>query len=375
MFIEVVRRGSVRRSPAAFTCTAALLALTSGCGTGAPNVGQSRAGIVYGGDDRKEVSDVEDAAVRTAVTASVAALIPRNLVVARGDQLVVSAPPYGMVANLCEGEPFADEPAAALCSAVLIAPDLVVTAGHCVHAIPLDGLVVVFGYYYAPGGALALDAQDAIEPAHVVVEALDPLGATPRLDFAVIRLSRPAPLARAPAAMSRAVLLDGDPLTFAGTGGGVPLKVDEGATVQDARASSSDFFLADTDTSGGASGGAAFDSALALAGVLARGGRDLQATSLGCLTTVYEEPEKAEEQFTYASGVLDALCADPEGKASSLCRSDCGNPCRALPVPVSAEGGNCTLARSGPDNVYTLAWRGLLIVVVALRRATRRFRC
>jgi hypothetical protein len=165
-------------------------------------------------------------------------------------------------------------------------------------------------------------------------------------------------------------------LTSAGAGGGVPLKVDSGGAVQDPRERLLDFFVADTDTSRGSSGGGAFDDELALAGVMSRGDADLERTSDGCMVTVHQpDPAGAHEEFTYASHVIEGLCA--RSQASSLCREDCGDPCVALPpIPPPPAAGNCSIG--APRNASALfltllAGTALLRRRAAIARGARSF--
>ncbi|HET6147920.1 MAG TPA: hypothetical protein VFH68_10345 [Polyangia bacterium] len=126
-----------------------------------------------------------------------------------------------------------------------------------------------------------------------------------------------------------------------------------------------DYFIADTDTSHGSSGAPALDvHDLAVTGVFVRGGLDAVASDAGCLRAVREpDGHTAVEQFTHIQRAVERLCAaDPT--ASSLCRSDCGDPCAALPPPRPDAGCAVAGPASGPlDGVVPLllllaAWLG-----------------
>jgi hypothetical protein len=281
-----------------------------------------------------------------------AALVPNGALAPSGDGLSPDDATLGQAAGLCPGERFADQPAAAFCSAVLVDWDLVLTAGHCVRVLGLDGFAVVFGYAYAAPGALSLaGAPDVRRPVEIVSEALDPAGASPRLDYAWLRLDRPVAFPRhpAPVHVRPPALAAGDPILFIGSDSGVPMKVDDGGEVRDPRATASDYFVADTDTSGGASGGGAFDDGLALTGILARGGPDYVTTAAGCQATVQApDGSSANEQLTYAHRAVEGLCRDrPE--ASSLCRADCSDTCAALPRAADdGAAAGCAIAPRSP---------------------------
>jgi hypothetical protein len=306
------------------------LALTGGCSGGAETSGASTERIVYGDDDRQEVFQVE-ADLQARATASVVALIPRGAIDASPAGLR-AAPSFQESAGVCPGERFAAQPAAASCTGVLVDWDLVLTAAHCVRAVPLDELAVVFDYHYANEGVLATDGFDFTLPVDVVVSELDGPGSTTRLDYAWLRLAEPARPPHAPTPVYRVAspLAAGDPLFSISTGGGLPLKVDDGGQVRDAREGTDDCFLADTDTLHGSSGGGAFDAELALVGVMVRGADDFILSPDGCYTSLSQsDVAKALEQYTHAHRAVQGLCAaDP---SSSLCRAECEEPCQALP--------------------------------------------
>jgi MYXO-CTERM domain-containing protein len=325
---------------------------------------------VHGADDRREYFEAP-AGARERLEQSAVALMPKSSL--RGHELAPDVLSWADKDGLCTNERFAQEPAAAFCSGVLVDWDLVLTAGHCVRALSLRDLAIVFGYYYSGQSELTLGPGDVFDAVEIVAEALDPAGVEPRHDYAWLRLSRPVSPPRQPAPLAlHAPLEVGVPLLALSTPGGVPFKADSGGHVSDARAPLLDFFTADTDTSHGSSGGGAFDEQLSLVGVLARGGEDFVQTDQGCLTS-FSLPDSApsEEQYSYTTGALQALCAkDPH---RSLCRADCGDPCEALPRQqnsASARALSCSL--SPPGNPSPSSW--LFLAVLATGQALRRRR-
>ena len=325
------------------------------------------AALIYGNDDRVEYFEVSDTEQQARMAGAMVALVPKTFIGGMGSSISLSAAPtWGAVEGLCPGTRFADQPAAALCTGVLVDQDMVLTADHCVRVLPLTDLSVVFGYYYRDAGTLVVD--DTVDIASIVTEELDSGGTTPRLDYAWLRLRKPAPASHLPAPIyTKDAPFDvGSPIISIGAGGGIPLKLDSGGRIRDARPDVGDYFIADTDTFGGGSGGGAFDAQMNLLGILARGGTDFVATSAGC-NAVVQQPDgsTADEQFTYASRAVEGLCAkDPT--ASSLCRADCGSPCAATPAPAS--DGGCSLAGPiGTDRVWP--WPLLPILLFAARRS------
>jgi hypothetical protein len=289
----------------------------------------------------------------------VVALLPRRaLRGGEGGGVALEAPSLGESQGLCAGERFAEQPAAAFCSGVLVDWDLILTAGHCVRVLPLDEIAVAFDYYYASPGVLALDS-DTRRVVNIVAEALDDERWEPRLDYAWLKLDRPVlPPRRRPAPLrtGQEPLRAGDALTFIGSVGGTPVKVALAADVRDARAATTDYFVADTDTSHGSSGGAAFDRDLRLAGILARGNEDFERSAAGCAVTERGEVAEAGEEFTYVHSAVDGLCLQGP---HSMCD---------LPSMPPAAGGCSMVSRSelgAPNHVLVLA---VMAALAALRR-------
>jgi hypothetical protein len=286
-------------------------------------------------------------------------------------------PTWGKLNRLCEGEPFGDQPTAAFCSGVLVDYDLVLTSGHCVNVIATELLRVGFNYFYRDAGDIALTKDDIYEVERVVLAQRDEAflnDAAERLDYAWLQLKdrarpphRPAPIyARSSGAFPNERVIS------IGAGGGVPIKWDGGGHVQRIRADYDDYFVADTDTSQGSSGGGIFDASLALLGNLARGAPDFEFTVNDCYVTRTEsDPSAAQEQFTYAHRAVEALCAT--GSDSVLCDPTCAEPCDAGALdPGDLDAGasdvGCAMGRPGAPHTarplelliaFALAARGL----------------
>lgn len=298
---------------------------------------------------------------------------------------VGALPTWGELNGLCEGEPFGEQPAAAFCSGVLLDWNLVLTSGHCVNALPLDNLRVVFNYYYRADGELALGADDVYAARRVVASRRDdpPPGEDgERLDFAWVELDRPVSPPHRPAAayVRGRGANESDRVISIGAGGGVPIKWDEGGRVRYTRSNFDDYLIADTDTSQGSSGGGLFDEDLVVLGSLARGAPDFSRSEAGCYVTSREsDPSAAREQFTYVHRAVEALCQ--AGSLSALCAPSCPEPCDAgamgplLPEPRSGGGASCTLSGAPgthPPGRWGLGPAGLLALALgALRRRHR----
>jgi len=332
----------------ALWCTAWALAL-SGCSSG-PSEDGARASlaepIIFGNDDRTEVFALTPGSLAAQVAESSVALIDATALDTTDPANVrLNAPSLQARFNVCSDERFATQVSAADCSGTLIAPDLVITAGHCVDASSCAGSVrVVSGYRMRSATELAPISVDQIHAcAEVVAREF-----TSQIDYAVIRLDRPVSGAILPKLKVGSVpLAQGQHLVVAGYPSGVPEKVAGGATVVDPRASTNDFFLSDLDSFPGDSGGGVFvEETGELAGVLVRG------PSPGYVITAGQtcaRPERAPNgtgtliESTYLHHAMDALCAvapDPQlcacgngtcepnlGETTATCAKDCGSRC------------------------------------------------
>jgi hypothetical protein len=310
---------------AAFGCTVEVDALPSA----------SRSPLVYGRDDRLDYYALPDHALRERMARSTLAFVDRERVTVSADGAVeLAAAPYDELYRLCPGARFEQQPSAAQCSGVLIAPDLVLTAAHCVRRVACSDWRLVFGYYYdAPDQLHPLHADDVFACAEVASEDYSRAGSATETDYAIVVLDRPVDDAREPAVphLADEPMHVGEPLTVIGHGAGLPAKADSGGRVADARADALDHFLATTDTFDGSSGSGVYDAEGVLRGVLSRGGDDYETGALGnCrrLRQLSDELPRAEEKVTYIARALDGLCESPFRDAA-LCGGSAAPGCSA----------------------------------------------
>jgi hypothetical protein len=288
-------------------------------------VGQTRAAIVYGNDDRLEVYEHPDSALRERVRESVVALIaPRLLHRPPSGAISVATRTLEETYFLCAGERFGDQPAAADCSGTLIDDDLVLTAGHCFEDDDdCASFAYVFDYFYRAEGELEpLSSNDVYACRDIVVRQVSAGSAAQQIDFAIVQLDRPVGAPRVPVRIRQSIAELGEPVSALGFTSGVPAKIDTGGKVIDTRTATGDYFLLDSDTFSGSSGSGLFDRDGALLGLLVRGGEDyFEDLDRGCFVT-RTVPAGADgtpwEQATYAHRALQALC-DKRWPSPALC--------------------------------------------------------
>lgn len=307
----------------------ALLLAIEACAGEEPALAGTRASIIYDEDDRAEPADSDALAARLARENAVA-LIPRLYLADMPDGTYeVRAPAYGETESLCMGERFIDQPAAASCSGVLVAEDIVATAAHCL-GVGRDGTPDCSQHHYVFGYEATADATPIVLQArdvHTCREVLARLSAEPgascRVDLALVRLDRHAERAIEPPSLRDTPLYAGERLIVIGFPGGLPVKVDRGARVMDARSAHGDYFTLDSDTFEHSSGSAVFDMNGRLAGLFVRGRRDYIADG-GCIVAnrVTASTTDGFEEATYAGAVAAALRAAAPGNdvGSHACR-------------------------------------------------------
>ncbi len=299
----------------------ACLLLLSGCSArGGEDSGVVRQPVVYGTDDRQQYYQVAAPELRDLIDRSSVALVPRGAVSIADNQVVLQGPNWQAEAQLCADVPFGADPVVADCSGILVAPDLVLTAGHCLDATDCASMAVVRGFRRASPDAIAPIAVEDLAFC-VSVVSWDPGEEDPndRVDFAWIQLDHPLPVdagAVAPVFMPRGGITSGQPIVSFGYGGGGPVKADTGV-VSDARAGHDDFFLTNLDAFDGMSGAPIFDAQENLLGIDDRGAPDfVWDTAEACFRPSVLDDGAGAEAATYAIRALDRLCdVDPQRAA------------------------------------------------------------
>jgi V8-like Glu-specific endopeptidase len=246
--------------------------------------------VIYGNDDRLELYQVPDAKFKKLVSSTVALMKSDNLIDQQNGEFKIEGRNFGDSYHLCSSEPFGEQDTAAFCSGFLVAPDTVVTAGHCISDDrDCRDVRFVFGYALQSPGALPTSTKEnnIYLCSSVIHSEVNMQGA----DFAVVKLDR-AVQGYQPLQLRRSGAINPDTsVVVAGYPVGLPLKIAGGAKVRSN--SNPGFFVANLDTYGGNSGSAVFNAAtFEVEGVLVRGEEDFEyngtcassnrCTDIGC---------------------------------------------------------------------------------------------
>jgi hypothetical protein len=235
--------------------------------------------VIYGVDNRIDVYQENDSLWRELARSTVALMEDGSLKQTATGYSIVGTQ-YGASQLLCKSEPFYDQNTAAFCSGSLIAPDIIMTAGHCVRSqSSCDGIKFVFDFAYRTQGvAPSSVGQDDVYSCKELIHS--ELNNSTMSDYSLVRLDRPVVGRKPLTVRTKGKVTVGDPLTVIGHPSGLPTKIADGANVRDA--SSGPFFVANLDTYGGNSGSAVFNSDTGVVeGILVRGATDFVYKQLG----------------------------------------------------------------------------------------------
>lgn len=229
--------------------------------------------VIYGDDDRLDVYAATNQ-LHLDLALSTAAMIPNSSVRVDGDMATISGSTLEE-RGICASERFSDQITAANCSGFLVAPNLLVTAGHCIRSMmDCSSSKWVFDFNIGEADAdrksIEVPASSVYSCAQIVQQSLDRSTSD---DFALIRLDR-AVTDRAPLAVrTEGKVETGTELVVIGHPSGLPTKIADGAWVRNN--TNPVYFASNLDTYGGNSGSAVFDTYTGVVeGILVRGEND-----------------------------------------------------------------------------------------------------
>lgn len=227
---------------------------------------------IYGEDNR--VNIFESPTQWQEIASSVAVMFPNEYIdtSAELDFYPIATRTHMQENDVCIDERFAKEPAVAYCSGFLVAPDLLVTAAHCMGSSDLKKNRWVFGwgYFDSLNEKLNKTEPDNVYRAVEIVERkIDSSGA----DYLLVRLDREVKDRKPLTYRKEGKISKGTPLAVIGAPSGLPLKFADGAVVH--KTVGNIYALTDLDTYSGNSGSPVFNAkTYEIEGILVRGADD-----------------------------------------------------------------------------------------------------
>ena len=238
--------------------------------------------VIYGEDNRVETVESNSAFFKRLAASTAVQISQRYIQATSGkvqfeDQTLNDFIVMKYGPQLCDGERFKEQVAVGNCSGFLVAPDILVTAGHCYTTNECDTFDWVFNYKTARAGdkTVTVNENDVYNCKEVIAQE------TFGKDFAVIRLDR-AVKGVTPLKVAKKTPGVGTTLVLIGHPSGLPTKIADGATVQKVIPTG---FKANVDSFGGNSGSAVFnDKTGEVVGILVNGADDYSIDSAnGCV--------------------------------------------------------------------------------------------
>ena len=234
-----------------------------------------QATALYGADHRRDLYEVSDSLDLELADSTVALVKPSDLetIKAKPGQMKVKDLSFKEDQRLCDSERFVEQPVVAFCTGFLVAPDLILTAGHCVlNDAGCAKTRFIFGYAIKHEGKMPHEVakSEVYGCASIVKRHLSETEA----DYALLKLDRAVTNHR-PLAINRSGdVAAGTPVMVIGNPSGLPTKVSGNAQVRYSKARDA-YFNTNLDAYGGNSGSPVFNEFTGkVEGILVRGDKD-----------------------------------------------------------------------------------------------------
>ena len=269
--------------------------------TSAPSFGFLPDSVIYGQDNRKEVSQITNSRIQKQTNA-VAVMVRKNRLRSLDQKrLTYQSVSLGNAMNLCPNERFFAQPALGECTGFIVAPDILVTAGHCAtRQSDCNQFKWVFGFNSQNNGIIN---KDSVYSCKSIVMTSEVSTSKSFEDYAIIKLDRPVAGVKPLKFRKKGKVRAGANLYVIGHPDGIPMKITDGAKVRsfirlnlnmpedfffekhDFYNNRSDVFAANLDMFAGNSGSPVFNAKTGIVeGILVEGEDDYKFDSnLGCM--------------------------------------------------------------------------------------------
>lgn len=258
-------------------------------------------------DHRMDCFGITDERVKKNVNGVAAIVFEKNLIDEKNGFSTLKVKNYGKAHNLCEVEPFREQPVAVgrVCTGFLVKKDVIATAGHCACEKTVTDLRIVFGYQmldsYKP--VVQVPHENIYKGVKIIHKVLN--REINKSDWALVQLDREVE-DREAVVLSEDMIACDQPVYVIGYPMGLPVKYAPGAKV---RGFKDAFFSADLDTYMGNSGSPVFNADThEVIGIVAHGDtRDLRNTGRGWASVIYpsREIKSIKPECTMASEFIN----------------------------------------------------------------------
>jgi hypothetical protein len=211
---------------------------------------------IWGDDERIDYYQIKNPKIKRNAESVAAICFADNLQESNNGFYELEVRNYGTSYNLCECEPFRDQPIGAgrICTGFLTTEDTIATAGHCINEKNINKARFVFGYRMTGlcTPVTNIPKKDVYKGKEIIKRAYD---RGKKLDWTLIKLDRK--VGDRPAVLLSKNDVSRDlPVYVLGHPCGLPLKCGTGANVRD---TDKTFFAANLDIYMGNSGSPVFD--------------------------------------------------------------------------------------------------------------------